>query len=685
MHALTLLVLTTGLCAADDAVTTARLLREMTDMTALTCFPAPRFKTLQFASHDRRAKEPYAPGWYSNADGFGQEPIPGFVRTEVEPGADGIGTYVMAEVEGPGAIVRTWTAAIEGKIKLFLNGDAAPVYDGEAAPFLDDTYTALGGDPAALPVNSFDQREAAYFPVPFAKSCRILWLGNKNNVHFYQIQIRCYERDAKVTTFARDDLRRLRTELAAAAKALAEPAAAQGKEEAFDATLAPAERKTIFTAATGPAAIGAFAVKVEAPDRDKALRQTVLRVYFDAAPNPQVEAPLGDFFGAGPGVNPYVTVPFTVAPHGLMTCRFVMPFAKAAKIELENWSGAPVRAAGTCTVAPYAWQDGRSMHFFTRFRVDHTLFSMRGGEAFDLPFLCARGKGVYVGTASILMNPTNVPTPSGGWWGEGDEKIWVDDDRYPSTFGTGSEDYYNYAWSVPDLFWHPYFAQPLTTGPGNRGYVTNNRFHIIDPLPFTHDIFFFMELYSHLPTPDLSYARVAYFYAFPGTRDDRVPLSAESARIPKLPPWLPMAAGGCRNAEFLQAEGLAAAGNGAIDRREADMYAGGRALWWTPASPADTLTLKVPVKEASKYRIGFTFVQTPECARMQASVAGVSIFEDGRAIDLFTPHQHMLRAETGNRVFELPAGDCVVTLTAVDAQGTPCRAPIGIDFIWLQK
>ncbi|HAK96878.1 MAG TPA: hypothetical protein DCM87_18280 [Planctomycetes bacterium] len=688
MRTIFILVALAGAAAAGDTITTASLLGEMTGMTALTYFPSPRYTTLQFSSFDRRAREPYAPGWFSNADGFGREPIPGFVRTAVEPGADGVGTYVMADVEGPGAIVRTWTAAIDGKIRLYLDGETAPLYDGAAAPFLDNPYAALGGDEGLLAANTFNQREAGYFPVPFARRCLIHWIGNKERVHFYQIQIRRYEPDAKVTTFARDDFTRHAGAVKAAAAALgdARPAPAAGlREEAFDATVAHNERKALLAPPAGPMGIVSFTVRIEAPRPDRALRQTAFRMYFDESPSPQVETPLGDFFGAGPGICPYTSVPFTIAPTGAMTCRFVMPYAKAARIEIENWSGAPLRATGAASFAPYAWKQGESMHFFARFRADHALYSMRHNEVVDLPFLCARGKGVYVGTASILMNPTSVPTPSGGWWGEGDEKIWVDDDDFPSTFGTGSEDYYNYAWSVPDIFWHPYFAQPLTTGPGNRGYVVNNRFHVIDALPFTRSIFFFMELCSHMPTPDLSYARLAYFYAFPGTRDDRVPLTPDTARIPELPPWLPLPAGGCRTAEFIQAEGLDAQGSGVVRRREEPMFAGGAALWWSPARPGDTLALRVPVTAAGKYRIGFTFVQAPECARMQVRIGDTPIFKDGRAIDLGTPHLTMLRSDTGDRVFDLEAGECTLTLAPVAADGNPCAAPIGIDFVWLVK
>ena len=39
-----------------------------------------------------------------------------------------------------------------------------------------------------------------------------------------------------------------------------------------------------------------------------------------------------------------------------------------------------------------------------------------------------------------------------GWWGEGDEKIYVDGEDFPSHFGTGTEDYYGYAWCRPEEF-----------------------------------------------------------------------------------------------------------------------------------------------------------------------------------------------------------------------------------------
>ena len=683
------LVAGTAMAAADDAVTTEKLIGQMTDMEQLTVFPDPSYKTVQFSSYDRRSEGPYKPGWYANSDGFGREPIPGFVGVEEGPGDDGVGTYVMADVEGPGAIVRTWTAAIGGTIELYIDGADGPIYDGPAKAFLDNPYAAVGGDAEDLGENGYNQREAGYFPIPFAEGCRILWTGRKNRVHFYQIQVRRYEPGTEVETFARADLDEYGEEIQQTSGLLAHPdelkPASVREEWSFEIEeLAADGRETVFEGDDGPAAISRFQVRVNAADLKSALRGTILRIFFDGSPTPQVEAPLGDFFGAGPGICPYSSIPMTVEPDGSMTCRFVMPYAESARVELENWSGSPVKVKGEMSISDYDWADGRSMHFFAHWRADHELMAKHNNRVFDLPYLCARGKGVYVGSAAMIMNPTRVPTPGGGWWGEGDEKIWVDGDRGPSTFGTGSEDYYNYAWSTPELFTHAYFAQPITTGPGNRGYVTNNRWHIVDPLPFQESIFFFMELYPHMPTPGMSYARLSYFYAFPEVRDDHIPVQPARAQVPELPSWTPLAAGQARNARFVQAEGLeTTATGGAVKTREEDMFSGGKAMWWENHGADDSLKIKLNLEERGDYRIGLTALLTPGSDHAKVSLNGKPIYTDGRAMDLHTPHLTILRNRRGNRKFTLEQGTHTLTVEACDAAGNPSKAPVGIDFIWL--
>ena len=88
----------------------------------------------------------------------------------------------------------------------------------------------------------------------------------------------------------------------------------------------------------------------------------------------------------------------------------------------------------------------------------------------------------------------HVWNPLGAWWGEGDEKIYIDGEKFPSTFGTGSEDYFGYAWCNPTLFTKPYHAQSISEN--NAGHVSVNRFHISDQIPFQSAIEADIEKYK---------------------------------------------------------------------------------------------------------------------------------------------------------------------------------------------
>ena len=67
-------------------------------------------------------------------------------------------------------------------------------------------------------------------------------------------------------------------------------------------------------------------------------------------------------------------------------------------------------------------------------------------RAIDWTMLHTQGRGRFVGVELHVWNP------KGGWWGEGDEKFYIDGEKFPSTFGTGSEDYFGYAWCNPTPF-----------------------------------------------------------------------------------------------------------------------------------------------------------------------------------------------------------------------------------------
>lgn len=686
----------TVVCAAEP-ITTGSLIEEMIDFVRLGAFPDPGYKTVQFSSYDHRSVLPGGPDWFANSDGFGREPVPNFEAVLEKPNAAGVGRYLICDVEGPGAIVRTWTAAIQGTIRVFLDGGQEPVFDGPAREFLQESHQgfaeAAGLDPALFD-GTYRQRDACYFPIPFAKQCRIEWTGDVKKIHFYEVQVRRYEPTAKIVTFRPDDLKTYAPILERVAGVLADP---QGKwkyrsrNEAVTiaATIPPGQRVEVANL-TGPAALERLTVKLSAGNRDQALRQTVLHIVFDDHPWGQVQCPVGDFFGAAPGVNPFNSVPFTVQQNGEMTCRYVMPFARSCRILLQNHGAEPVKVTGSVLPLDGQWDQSRSMYFRARWRIDHDLVADSGAGAQDLPFLIARGSGLYVGTAVMLLNPNPIPTSYGNWWGEGDEKIFVDDDVRPSTFGTGSEDYFNYSWSSSDIFLFPFCGQPRNDGPANRGFVVNQRWHVLDALPFRHQLAFYMELYSHERTPGVSYARIAYHYGRPGIMDDHVAITDEDVRMLRLPQnWQPAARMGARGSTFFQAEDLLA--DTQNTRTEAgDLWSGGQLLAWSPKKVGEMLNFGLPVSKAGKYVVRITAAKTPKSGNIAALLDEKPLAfatEDGK-IGLETDFRTLSRT-VSTPPQELDAGDHKLSFRwlgpTAEKGETQSDRTVGIDFVWIQR
>jgi hypothetical protein len=672
-------------------VTTGTLFEEMIDLEGLARFPQPAFRTVQFSSTDRRSRVPGGPDWFANADGFGGEPIPGFEAVLKAPEGDGPGQYLMADVSGPGAVVRLWTAAIAGRVRVDIDDAARPLYEGEAEPFFRhpyDVFPEMRSVDGARFRTTVDQRDASYAPIPFAKRLRIVWTGKLDEIHFYHIGIRRYLRGTAVASFRPADIATFRKTIDGVTAVLADPDSRPDSPfsqpaRSFEVDLAAGERREVLRL-KGPGALERFWLRLRAGDLDAGLRQTLLHVVCDDFPWGQVQSPVGDFFGAAPGVNPYRSLPFSVAEDGRMTCRFVMPFERSLVMFLENRGSQTIRVAGEAVSRDFAW-DARTMHFRARWRVDHDLIAS-GEDVQDLPFLLARGLGVYVGTTSIILNPATVPTSWGGWWGEGDEKVFVDGDTVPSIFGTGSEDYYNYSWSAPDIFFFPYCGQPRNDGPGNRGFVTNFRWHVLDAIPFLSSIGFSLELSSHERTPGLSYARTGYYYARPGTIDDVEALMPADLRVPRLPDgWQPAARFGASHSVFYAAEEIMA-GRKDTALREGRLWAGGRLLVWTPDKPGDRKELRIRVDSAGKIQIHITAALTPLSGRLAAwlddAPAGGTV--QPTMIDLHDPFRTMLRTFSLEPA-ELVPGDHRLVLEYKGSGPGVTRPEIGLDFIWVQR
>ena len=670
--------------ANAQMVDSRSLIEEMVALERLASFPDPGYSTLQFSSYDRRSQYPSYPGWFANSDGFGGEPVPGFLEVIKKPNGEGVGEYLICDVKGPGAIVRLWTAWIEGEVILWLDGKREPVYEGPAQRFFQRTYEAmLGVENKELWTGTLAQNTAGYYPIPFETGCRMVWRGKLNTLHFYHVQVRMYPARTRVKTFSIQDIRDHESRLDEVASILKFPSSKLDGElkDSREAVvwLKPGEKKRLVRSA-GQGAFSRLEMEVKARDHSLALRQTLMEIRFDGAPWGQVHSPVGDFFGAAPGINPYESLPFTVFHNGRMVCRYFMPWRDSVEIMVENMGDQEVTVSARTVQVAHQWREGVSMHFRARWRMDHGLLA-DPKQVHDIPYLLIRGKGRMVGAAAYLMNPTFVPSSFGNWWGEGDEKIYIDDDLKPAFIGTGSEDYFNYAWSSGELFDHAYCGQPRNDGPDNRGFVTNYRWHILDNIAFEKSFDFFMELYSHRVVPGFSYGRMIYVYALREAHDDHMVITREDVRELKLPErWWPEADGWAHNAIFYQVEDLLS-GHFTVELESSYLWSDGEMVVWTPKAPGERLDLDVPVTEDGKYMIAVTLARRPGDGQIKVLLDGKVIPMEGAEIhDLSTGYQPVSR--------NLKSGDLDLKeglhRLSIEAIGDPVK-PVGLDFIWVKR
>ncbi|MBN2592808.1 MAG: DUF2961 domain-containing protein, partial [Sedimentisphaerales bacterium] len=352
--------------------------------------------------------------------------------------------------------------------------------------------------------------------------------ARKGEALYYQINYRTYEKGTKVESFRMNDLQQERSTLDQVQQMLRENKCVgldNLSKDTLETTIKPAGESSVTI--KGQKAIRAMQFQLQAEDLPQALRSTVIKIAFDGETT--VWCPIGDFFGTGYHLHPYSTWYTSVSKDSRLSCYWIMPFRKEAKISILNLGSQPVKLTrGQILSGSWDW-DNRSCYFHAAWKQwpdvkTQSNENSKDHGAFDLNWITVQGKGAYVGDVLTLFNTANT------WWGEGDEKIYVDGEHFPSHIGTGSEDYYGYAWCKPEYFESAFHAQPCGDGNLKPGFSVNLRFRSLDAIPFEKSIKFDMELW-HWAKTTMSYAPTTLWYARPGAEWD-VKRDPEEAKRP---------------------------------------------------------------------------------------------------------------------------------------------------------
>ena len=516
------------------------LLNRLTDLRYLSLPPEKGEKGGCISSYDRASQydstaERYI-AWDANNDGSG------CIRKLED------GSIVAFECKGPGVIWRIWSALPKnGPIRIYFDDDPAPTV---TMPFIAWFETEPGDiPPLNLPELStrLSRGYNCFIPVPFQKYCRVE-LG-PNWGEYYHFTYTRFPKGTQMPPFAERFSHDGKIALAETDRTLynrGEHNRSVGSR--WQANIAAGQTTCLYQQ-DGAGAIEELRLFPDGlRDVQWSLRQIILRVFWDGQSKPAIEAPLGDFFGGAPGYAHYRSLPMSMEQEAF-SCRFFMPFLHGCRIELENMSEETQEVRILVRLAETVPQN-ETMRFHTKWHrgcwdgLNKSRFEKGGDRWPDWPLLRVQGaRGRFCGVHMHIFNAWQEPKAVAEswwygkwdrknvdwWWGEGDEKFFVDGETFPSTFGTGSEDYIGYAWAAEPPFarFDSAYACMNAMPMNGNGHTGVSRFQIADNVPFQHSFEAYIEKYKNDQWGDANtciYAVTPFWYQEADTDDEYPPI-----------------------------------------------------------------------------------------------------------------------------------------------------------------
>jgi hypothetical protein len=307
-----------------------------------------------------------------------------------------------------------------------------------------------------------------------------------------------------------------------------------------------------------------------------------------------------------------------------MNCFWRMPFAKGALITVTNDGPSDVRAF-------YYYVD---YQLYGKLADDVGRFHAQYRQSYpcepnkNYTFMEAEGRGQYLGVSLSIHNRAD------GWWGEGDDMIYIDGEEKPTFNGTGSEDYFCGAWCYGPAFSNLFFGCPLRGEHKCNALWNVYRYHLTDPIPFTKSIRATME-HGHANDRKDDFSSVAFWYqsephaAFPALPAAADRLSQEVTVYTEE---------GAMEAEDL-IEGVQGVQGADASVQPMGSYDGkwsnDNQLWLTPAAPM-TIPMGIPPAgptDAGKLKLEIWYTAAPDYGTCELWVNG----QKAAAWDGFAP------------------------------------------------
>lgn len=493
---------------SKNVITLETLLNEMVSVEELARFPDPYYMSLQESSYDRASISPDLPGWFANNDGFGIIRVD-TIKDRIEK--------VMFNETGPGVITRIWITTIDkrGTWRFYFDGSDTP---GLVIPAYDLMQMNIPGIGRGFvqPHTSYEPEgkggNTCFLPIPYAKGCKITFEdlpGINATPKYYHINYRKYPQNVAIETYSDKVAQRAAKTIAEVNDKLLKPAVSKSGATFTEKKKLSTNDSVSLILPEGENAVYEVVFDIKPMDTSKyeeLMREVVFVAEFDDKQT--IWVPLGDFSGGGAGA-PYVDSWYLSSNgKGNVSSRWLMPYKQSGTIKLVNLSSETVDASINVNVSSLKWNN-RSLYFHASWRKEDGIYIHNKPEESDKVvewnFATIKGKGLYKGDLLSLYN--HAPR----WYGEGDEKIWVDDDIFPSHFGTGTEDYYNSSWAPVVPFHTPFGGAPRADEESSHGYNAFFRTRNLDDIPFKRTFKFDIEMLGW-DSGYADYATTIYWY-----------------------------------------------------------------------------------------------------------------------------------------------------------------------------
>lgn len=432
---------------------------------------------------------------------------------------------VIADLKGPGAIYRIWTATptddvmefyFDGEVKPRISVKISDLFSGDVYPFLNPLVGSGAGG------------YFSYIPLVFKKSCKVLVKAKK--FQFYQINYAQYPDNSGVFTFKKKD-KKFKRSLKKAAHLFKQ----RGKEiwsyfldstsrierTKFSVNLKSGRKANVFQKKQGGRILG-FKIGPASRFRGKA-RDVILRMFWDDSTVPAVEAPMSDFFGYSFG-EPATRSLFLGTRNNKNYVYFPMPFDKRARIEVEFLGGSSknIKLAGQVISTKQARQPGEGKFYAIWNRERPT----RIGTPYTV--LDLKGKGHVVGTIGQFQGYQTGQTV----YFEGDDQVHINGELRIQ--GTGTEDIFNGGWYDVPGRWTQNFSMPLSGNLGYQKYLGRTggyRFMIGDRYTFSKSIRYTLEHGPKNNQVKTDYLTLSYLYLLEPPVDRRSLPGLRSLRV----------------------------------------------------------------------------------------------------------------------------------------------------------